>query len=85
MDDFEKPVGNLAEEFCGSVYPAVLLSFPSDHLHRVGGLVAPGRREAGVARDKLLLEGRGVGERLRAEGLDTERKATFSIGTLASC
>ena len=73
------------EEDCGGVQPAVADALPRDGLDRVGGLIAPRRREGGVARDKLLLEGRGVGERLRAEGLDTERKATFSIGTLASC
>ena len=73
------------EEDCGGVQPAVTDALPRDGLHRVGSLVAPGRREGGVARDKLLPEGHGVGERLRAEGLDTERKATFSIGTLASC
>ena len=38
----------------GRVQPAVGLFPPGDRLHRVGGLVAPGRREAGPGREVFL-------------------------------
>ena len=62
----------------GGVQPAVADPLPRHGLHGVGGLVAPRRREGDVHAHrggKLPFKGRGVGERLGAEGLESEAQS----------